>query len=98
MTHCKWLETKHCLQLNQVFTSGLLSLPIRIPAIGLNFELISDQFQQGAGRWLIDAKENTGKSKVAKLHCKTQAVGWAAVLANDGKISFAKRVVEVGCK
>ena len=59
------LEAEHRLQLDQVLASGLLTLPVLVPAFDADLELVGDQSQQWRERWLISAKDDAGKAQVA---------------------------------
>nr|WP_246863206.1 hypothetical protein [Klebsiella pneumoniae]UPG26299.1 hypothetical protein J9B21_000265 [Klebsiella pneumoniae] len=45
------LEAEHRLQLDQVLASGLLTLPVLVPAFDADLELVGDQSQQWRERW-----------------------------------------------
>ena len=81
------------MQFDQVLTPSLLPLPVVAPAFDADLELVGDQFQQGQGRRLIDAKEDAREAKVAELDCKAQAVRRPAPLPNDGEVGIAERVM-----
>lgn len=87
------LEAEHRLQLDQVLASGLLTLPVLVPAFDADLELVGDQSQQWRERWLISAKDDAGKAQVAELHREAQPIGRAAPLPDDGEVAFAERVV-----
>lgn len=74
------LEAEHRLQLDQVLASGLLTLPVLVPAFDADLELVGDQSQQWRERWLISAKDDAGKAQVAELHREAQPIGRAAPL------------------
>jgi len=80
------LEAEHRLQLDQVLASGLLTLPVLVPAFDADLELVGDQSQQWRERWLISAKDDAGKAQVAELHREAQPIGRAAPLPDDGEV------------
>lgn len=45
VTHGKWLEAEHRLQLDQVLAPGLLPLSVLAPAFDADLELVGDQLQ-----------------------------------------------------
>lgn len=85
VVHGEGLKAKHRLQFDQVLAPRLLPLPVLVPVSGANLELIGNQFKQGRERKLIDAKDDAGKTQVAKLYSKAQAVGRTALLLDDGE-------------
>jgi hypothetical protein len=46
-----------------VLASGLLTLPVLVPAFDADLELVGDQSQQWRERWLISAKDDAGKAR-----------------------------------
>jgi len=93
VAHGERLEAEHRLQFDQVLAPGLLPLPVLVPAFDANLELVGDQLQQGRKRWLIGAKDDTGKAQVAELDGKAQAIRRPAPLPDNGKIGIAERVM-----
>ena len=63
MANRERLEAEHRLQLDQVLASGLLTLPVLVPAFDADLELVGDQSQQWRERWLISAKDDAGKAQ-----------------------------------
>ncbi|STL60478.1 Uncharacterised protein [Escherichia coli] len=63
MANRERLEAEHRLQLDQVLASGLLTLPVLVPAFDADLELVGDQSQQWRERWLISAKDDAGKRR-----------------------------------
>jgi len=76
-----------------VFAPGLGTLTVVCPGLGWHLQLRGHQAQQGWERLRIRRERHAGKAHVAELHCKAQVVRWPSMLADDGKVGIAERVI-----
>lgn len=91
--HGEWLETEDRLQFDQMFSSCLVPLAIFSPTLRRRVELRGHQAQQGRERRFLGAEYHAWIAHVAKLHRVAQAVCWSAMLAKDGQVGLAERVM-----
>jgi hypothetical protein len=65
------LEAEHRLQLDQVLASGLLTLPVLVPAFDADLELVGDSLSNGGNGG--SSADDAGKAQV--VHREAQPIG-----------------------
>jgi hypothetical protein len=85
-------EAKDSLKFSQVFPPGRGTIAIIFPCIDDDPELVGYKMEERSERELADSEDDTGKTEIAELNRKTQAVRRTAALLDDGKVGWNQSV------